>query len=238
MISIIVPTYNEEKGIEKMVLQFRELKVPHEVIVSDTQSTDKTVEAASRVTDKVITLSPTEKRGVSKGRNNGALLASGDLLAFMDCDTKVPDPNRFFERVAARFANDPKLMGASVRIEVSREVRTWSDAAVSSLMNGWFFIVNKFFGIGIASGKFIIVRAAAFRDAEGFNENISTAEDMDFFGRLRKLGHTRIIWDLAVYHSGRRFHQQGAWHTLFLWIKNAVSFWLFRRPSDKWEPIR
>ncbi len=238
MISIVIPTYNEEKTVERTVRQFAALALPHEVIVSDTASTDRTVAVARRCADKVLTLPPGKKPDVSTGRNDGARAAAGDFIVFLDCGTMIPSPTAFFQKMLALFGRKPRLAGLSARIEVDPAVRTASDAAVSFLMNFWFMLFNNVLGGGIASGKFQMVRADAFRRTGGFNERLATAEDVDLFGRLRKFGRTEIVWSAAVYHSGRRFHEKGAWRTLFHWVLNALSFWLFKKPSDKWEPVR
>lgn len=238
VISIIIPTYNEEQLVESTISHFSKLDIPHEIIISDTRSTDNTVAIAKRLADKVAVLPAEKSRGVSRGRNNGAALAEGTYMVFMDCGTVIKHPTAFFRRAIAAFESQPGLVGISCRVEVYKEVETMSDAAVSFLMNLWFLFLNNVCRVGIASGKFIMVRTDMFRKTTGFNENLITAEDIDFFGRLAKLGRTRILWNLAVYHAGRRFHQKGAWRTLFLWIKNAASFWLFKKPDDTWEPVR
>jgi glycosyltransferase involved in cell wall biosynthesis len=238
LLSIIIPTYNEEKTIERTVRQFSKLRVPHETIVSDTASTDATVEVAKRCADKVVLLAPGKKPGVSPGRNDGVAASQGRYFVFIDSDTYIPDSNDFFGKALARFERDPKLVGLSVRINVRIDIATWSDRTVSFLMNVWFFLLNKLFGVGIASGKFIMVRADAFQKTGGFDEHLKTAEDVDLFRKLATFGHTRIAWDLAVYHEGRRFHHLGAWNTLYRWIHNGLSYWLFKKSSDTWEPVR
>jgi len=238
MLSIIIPVYNEEKTIESMIRQFETLREPHEVIVSDTSSTDKTVIIARQFADVTVTLEKGREPGVSTGRNAGAAAASGDFLVFMDCGVMIPDVNAFFTTALARFQREPDLVGVSVRIDVDEAVCTPSDAAVSDLMNGYFWFLNKFLGVGMATGKFQMVRTGAFQKIGGFNEHLHTAEDVDFFGRLRKIGRTAIMWDLVAFHPGRRFHARGAWRTLFLWMKNGLSYWIFKKPAHTWEPIR
>ena len=238
LLSIIIPTYHEEKTIEKTVRQFAALRVPHEVIVSGKKGVDRTLEIARTCADKVVEIPEGEKGGVSPARNDGVAIAAGDFLVFIDSDTYIADPDAFFGRLLERFAGDPRIAGVSVRITVSPAVATWSDRAVSFLMNAWFFLLNRYAGVGIASGKFIMVRADAFRKAGGFNEEMKTAEDVDLFRKLRKFGLTRIAWDLEVQHEGRRFHKLGAWRTFFRWIMNGISYWTFGRSSDTWEPVR
>jgi glycosyltransferase involved in cell wall biosynthesis len=87
MISIIIPTVNEENYIQKTLHQLSELKVEtdFEIIVSDGFSGDKTVELASSCA-KVIRA----EKGKSKQLNAGAKLASGDILFFVHADMYVP----------------------------------------------------------------------------------------------------------------------------------------------------
>jgi glycosyltransferase involved in cell wall biosynthesis len=239
MISIIIPTYNEESTVEATVRQFADLGLPHEVIVVDGRSADRTAKLARQCADKVIVLGEDEPRGVSRQRNKGASEATGEFIVFLDSDTVVPGPDRFFAKALAAFEKDPRLVAVSARIEVTPDVRTVSDWLVFGLMNLDFFLMNKMLHVGIASGKFQMVRTKAFRATGGFNPNLNTAEDVDLFGRLAKIGRTRILWELAVFHSGRRVHQLGAWRTLGRWMKNALTMWIFKRPSkEKWETIR
>lgn len=239
MISIIIPTYNEERTVEATVRQFAGLHVPHEVIVAEGRSTDRTASIAKQCADKVIDLAPGDKPGVSRQRNNGAGAASGEFIVFLDSDDIIPDLNGFFTKALAFFASDPRLVGLSARIEVSPDVRRVSDWIVCEMMNVWFALLNNVFRVGIAAGKFMMVRTPAFRATGGFNENLRAAEDVDIFTRLAHIGRTHTAWGLVVFHSGRRFHQLGAWRTLYRWIKNALSLWTFKKTADgDWETIR
>lgn len=239
MISIVIPAFNEEKDIEETVRQFAALHLPHEVIVADTLSTDRTVAIAKRCADAVTMMDEGGRRGVSHGRNDGAKVAKGEFIVFLDVGTLIPDPDRFFKEALARFGKDPKLVALSTRIEIERRVRTWSDWAVYGIMNVWFLLLNNIFQFGIAAGKFQMIRMATFRKTEGFNERLPAGEDADFFRHLSTLGRTRIVWGLVAYHTGRRFHQLGAWKTLYRWIRNALSVWFYKKAADKgWEAIR
>jgi glycosyltransferase involved in cell wall biosynthesis len=239
MISIVIPTLNEEKEIERTIRQFEALNLPHEVIISDTGSTDITVAIAKKLGTTVLTLSPGEKRGVAHGRNKGGGVAAGNFIVFLDCGTIIPDPNRFFATALAKFENDPTLVAITSRVEVQKQLRTWSDTVILGGMNLYYALLNNVFHFGIAMGKFQMVRADAVKKVGGFNENLFAAEDVDFFTRLSKIGRTSVALDLTVFFSGRRFHQSGPWRTLYRWIKNAVWLWFFKKPADKeWEVVR
>ncbi|MEM5873123.1 MAG: glycosyltransferase, partial [Candidatus Aenigmatarchaeota archaeon] len=66
-ISVIIPTYNEEKYIEDTLLsiKYQRFNYPYEIIVSDSNSKDKTIEIAKKYANKIII---TKKRGISIGR--------------------------------------------------------------------------------------------------------------------------------------------------------------------------
>jgi len=71
-ISVIVPTFNEEKYIEATLKSIKNQKtdLEYEIIVSDCKSQDKTVSISRKYADKIVS---TSKRTIASGRNNGAM---------------------------------------------------------------------------------------------------------------------------------------------------------------------
>src|SRR4051812_40587957 len=106
MLSVIIPTYKEEKWIADTLKQFKALDIPHEIIVSDGRSLDRTVAIALRHTDKVVVYSGAGKHNAAIGRNDGAKVASGEFLVFVDSSTVIPDINSFFKKALTHF-DDP-----------------------------------------------------------------------------------------------------------------------------------
>jgi len=87
MLSIILPTLNEEEGIVKTLSQINELGIDKEVIVVDGRSTDNTVENAKRLGAKIII----EKRmGKGIAMATGVKNSKGDFIAFLDGDGTYP----------------------------------------------------------------------------------------------------------------------------------------------------
>ena len=73
----------------------------------------------------------------------------------------------------------------------------------------------------------------------GFNEKFVAGEDHDLFQRLTKVGRTRFIKGLTVYHTGRRAHKIGWPRLLSIWLGNVFSFiFLKRSMSKEWKEIR
>ena len=86
MLSIIIPTLNEEKYLPPLLDSIKKQDYKdYEVIVADAGSKDKTVEIAKKYGCKVV------KGGLlPAGRNRGAEASKGDLLLFLDSDIILP----------------------------------------------------------------------------------------------------------------------------------------------------
>jgi len=241
MISIVVPTYNEEGYIEGTLKRLKVLdRKNFEVIVSDSRSTDRTVALARPLADKVVQIKEGKKRSIPQGRNDGAAAARGDYVVFMDADVHMADPNDFFVKALARFKKNPKLVAVTARIKVQPELARWSDKMIYGFVNPYFAIANNVFHFGMSGGEFQMIKMSAFRTTGGFNEKLSGGgEDMDLFRRLSQIGRTRLPWELTVLHTGRRLHQSGWLITIYRWIRNAFSVWFFKKSADEeWEAVR
>lgn len=88
-VSVIVPAYNAEATIgaciESLLAQAR---APDEIVVVDDASTDDTAEVVARYPVRLVRLARNGGPGVA--RNEGAKVASGDILAFTDSDCVAP----------------------------------------------------------------------------------------------------------------------------------------------------
>jgi glycosyltransferase involved in cell wall biosynthesis len=240
MISIIIPTLNEESVLRGTLQQLQRLSsIPFEIIISDGQSQDKTLEIAASFGAKIVRHQGEKRQTISEARNLGAKLAHGDYLVFIDADTFIPDPDNFFQNLLRSFQQDKNLVGVTVEIHVLKELRTILDKVLFSLLNGLHWLNNNVLKRGSASGEFQMVRTETFRSIGGFNEELVAYEDMELFERLARIGRTRLLRNERVYHTGRRAHQVGHIRLLFLWLGNALWFHLFRKSySKEWTPIR
>ncbi|HJK07780.1 MAG TPA: glycosyltransferase family 2 protein, partial [Methanocorpusculum sp.] len=105
MISVIVPTFNEEEGVEACLKSLCDQTLPrdqYEIIVVDGNSKDKTREIAEKYADKVFI--QTSKK-VGGARNDGAMAAKYDILATTDADCFLP--RDWLEKILADFAKYP-----------------------------------------------------------------------------------------------------------------------------------
>lgn len=89
MVTVIIPALNEEKTIAEVIRIVKRSSCMKEIIVIDDKSTDGTVQQAIRENVKVFTSS---KRGKGTSMMEGIMLASYDVIAFVDADiTTYPD---------------------------------------------------------------------------------------------------------------------------------------------------
>ena len=239
MISIIVVTLNEESVISDTLESLKSLTLPHEIIVSDGKSSDRTAELARKYTDKVIVYNGTTRQTIAMGRNDGADSATGDFLVFLDADSRIIDPDTFFSQALKLFEVNPKLVGLTARLKVFSHLETFGDKIVFGILSMVIRFMNNVLNRGESTGEFQMIRATAFRQLNGFNPNLVTREDADMFLRLSKIGKTMLDPKLVVYHTGRRAHKIGWPKLLSIWFVNTIWFALFKKSkSDEWTVIR
>ncbi len=87
-ISLIIPAYNEEDYLPACldaVMANLAGKV-HEIIVVDNNSTDRTRDVVERYPAVTYLFEP--EKGITRARQSGYRASTGDILAFVDADTR------------------------------------------------------------------------------------------------------------------------------------------------------
>jgi len=205
-ISVVVPTLNEEKYIEKTLrsLKNQDYEKNFEILVPDSRSEDRT----RAIAKKFARVVDVPKRGFSAGRNAGARVAKGEVILFLDADT-IASPNLVSE--IAKTFSDKKVVGATAPIfPMSQDLR---DYLIFWFFNRWVQRKIKK-GKAEAAGTCLAVRRKAFFEAGEFDETEGSLEDIEFCSRLRKLG--KFVWmqDAFVLTSPRRIEKLGLYGTI------------------------
>ncbi len=239
MISIIIPTLNEEKILEKTLKALTPLSLEHEIIVSDGGSTDKTVQIAEKYAGRVVKNENGLKQNIALGRNLGAKVANGEYLVFLDADVEIPDINNFFQKAVNLFKQQKDLVGLTVFLKVFPEHATLADKFFFQLVNTVHYIANNWLKTGSASGEFQMIQAKAFKEIGGYDERLVIGEDNRMFSKLADIGKTRVETGLHVLHTSRRAHKTGWAQLLSLWMLNNIWNQIFKRSfSKEWKVIR
>lgn len=211
MISVIVPTYNEEKMIGRCLRSLNEQTLPrseYEIIVVDGNSKDRTREIASALADKVmIQKSPR----VGGARNDGVLASEGEIVATTDADCICP-PN-WLERIRENFERDRivQLYGPVFPIEYTMRNRLSLGlinlcAAVAYHTGALHYTL----GCNSAFDREAFIRAGMYRC-------IDAGDDLEIALRMKRLGRVKRDPELRVGFSMRRYEQFGTLKSLYEW---------------------
>jgi len=208
MISIIIPTLNEEKYLPLLLESIKKQDFfDYEIILADAGSKDKTLEIAVKYNCRII------PGGLpAKGRNEGAKVAKGDVLFFIDADSILPEG--FFKNALGEF-NDRNLDFASFGLMPIGSTKI--NKLVFNMFYNWYIYALEKSLPHAAMG--ILAKRSLFLKLNGYDETIKLAEDHDLGRRAQKIATYGIIKSVKIYFSDRRFRKDG-------WIKTAVKYFL------------
>jgi len=199
MLSFIVPAYNEERllgasldAIHQAALATEE---QYEVLVVDDGSTDQTSVVAESGHARVVRVS---HRQIAATRNSGAKEARGDLLIFVDADTKVSAEVIRAATAAVRGG----AVGGGAAIKFDEPTPLYARLLLPLLVLS--FRINR-----IAAGCFIFCTRTAFFAVGGFNEAYFGAEEVVISRALRRQGRFVILRN-PVTTSGRKLRAHSA----------------------------
>lgn len=238
-LSIIVPTLNEERVIERTLQNLRTIhSIPHEIIVADSNSKDDTREIAAKYVDAVVMYQGAKKPNAAIGRNLGATAAHGDIFLFQDADVILADADHFVAYACEVLEKNPGLVALTAAARIEPGAETWADRIMYWIINRTFVLLNVF-RIGGASGECQIIRREAFEKIGGYNESLPIGEDNEIFQKLARIGRTRICMELLTLQTGRRQHAVGWPRLLWQWISSWFTMTFFRTSAaGTWEEIR
>ncbi len=239
--SVIIPTYNEEKLIGKLLAELSEREIKnkydYEIIVSDGGSKDGTREIAERYADKFVEHNENRRQLISEGRNRGAEISTGEVLIFINADIRIPNPELLFETIEKEFI-PTNYIAMTCAVKVFPEEEIFADKIFLGFYNRYFSFLNLI-GLGMGRGECQIMRRKDFFDLNGYDEKMAAGEDFDLFKRLRKKGKILFVQSYKVFESPRRYRKHGHIRVFFTWLANALSVMLFKKSvSSEWEDIR
>lgn len=231
--SIIIPTYNEQDYIERClqsIIKQQFQRSEFEIIVSDAQSTDGTVDVARRHADKVVSM---PQRGIARGRNAGAREALGEILLFVDADVTLAADfllhlEKAFTQIRASGRSGVGLvrrLSGGTPSQLHEDVVAVTGKAVP-IDGGWFprfvyrgtYVLVGFFnkvGLPFLPGLCVAYRATAFREAEGFREDFGISEDLDLSRRVSRSGRCLYEKRARAFVSTRRLQHHALSTVLF-----------------------
>ncbi|VVB84169.1 Glycosyltransferase AglE [uncultured archaeon] len=219
LVSIIVPTLNEEKHITQLLTSIKRQSYSRiEIIIVDGGSKDKTLDIANGFGAMVKII---DKLGEFESRNIGAKLAKGKILIQTCADIVFPE--KVVERVVDSFLKNKKLVGLTgPGIPINPPY--WGKLEYI-IYNKTRLLASKF-KIFSTSTNFLACKKNVFEEIAGFRRNDVNADGL--FGReLSKRGEIKFDSSTYVHISSRRLWEMGflRFNLLFLYVlENFIPF--------------
>lgn len=218
MLSIIIPVLNEVKYLESLIksIKNQEFEEEYEIIVADGGSKDKTQEIAKNYDCKVIS-----GGSPAKGRNEGAKIAHGDLLFFIDADSVLPQ--NFFTELIREFKKR-KLDLASYPVYPQGNI---IDKILYGIYNFFAWATQKFLPHATQT---VLIKKEIHQQIGGFDESVTIGEDHVYAREGAKHGQFGFLTKVSpVSTSVRRFEREGRLKTYLIFLLTGLYMIFFGR---------
>jgi glycosyltransferase involved in cell wall biosynthesis len=181
----VIPARNAERTIGACLAALVE-RTPAdnvEIVVADNGSTDRTLEIAARYPVRIVRV---PWGFVSKVRNDGARVAQGQIVAFVDSDCDVLP--HWYEALTSALA-DPRIGVVGCRHELPAST-TWCERAwqAAHVKPGEHLESDVAY---VPAGN-MALRRDRFLSVGGFDESLETGEDPDLCVRVARRGY-RVV---------------------------------------------
>ena len=228
---VIIPVLNGEATLGQLLASLKNQAGAgaFEIIVVDNGSTDRTLEIA-RASGATVLQQPV--RGPSAARNLGLQHAHGEILVFTDSDT-IPS-RRWLAALLAAFA-DPDVIIATGPIlgwKPTTAAERYSSARASFSRESTAEHPRHPYAVGMN----IAVRRKNAVAIGGWDESMTSGEDVDFCFRLRsRFGNAiRFVEPAVLFHQHRcsdeALWRQARWH--------GAGHALFHQRHLQWTPLQ
>ena len=198
-ISVIIPTYNSERTIEKCLISILSQTYPHlEVVIVDGGSMDRTISICKNFSVKII---KSKQNIVGLSRQIGVEESTGDICAFIDSDVILPSKTWLSQMETHFYDKTPNAIAGVFSLGMSDEnqpasLRLMIDTGprdppkvVSS---------DNYFPVG--TGHTMILKNVILK-LGGFKRDLHYNEDHELIDRVLRAGYC-FIYDgtLKSYH--------------------------------------
>jgi len=236
LVSVIIPAYNAEKYIERTLSSVLSQDYENlEIVVIDDGSNDNTADVVKKLADKDKRLQYVHQQngGVSSARNHGYKLSKGEYLAFLDADD-IWLPDNLSKKLAHLQDNPDIGLVHSDAVLIDENDKPLDE--IKKGKSGWILDdLLSWNGTCIPAPSSILVKREVVDTAGGFDTNLSTAADQEFFFRVAakyKIGRVEeVTWQYRMHSQNMHSNIALMEHDCLLSYKRATENNLFKSAS-------
>ncbi len=221
-VAVLVPSYNEEKVIERTIQAVLDSDYPNlRVIVIDDGSTDNTYEVARRafareIAQGRVTVLTHENGGKARALNFGLEHVTEEIFVGIDADTIIaPDAISY---LVPNFV-DPKVGAIAGNAKVGNRVGLWTRWQALEYITSQNFerrALNMFSAVSVVPGAIGAWRTQAVRDMGAYHSD-TVAEDADLTMALLQAGYKVEYEDRAIAYTEAPTTANGLMRQRFRW---------------------
>lgn len=197
-ITIIVPTYNEEKLIQKKLDNIHQQEYPRdkmEIIIIDSASTDKTIEKAKEWIKKhpqenIKIITEPKRRGKAHALNTALKQATGEIIITTDVDAWWPSPKTLKE--TTKWFKDPIVGAVSCLKKPTKSGVAGVETEYRQYYNTLRLAESKAWSTPIFHGELAAFRKKPLENLGGFPTHIG-ADDSHTATLIALIGYRAII---------------------------------------------
>ena len=198
-ISVIIPT-NDNNHILKTISSVKE--IADEIIVVNSSGENNSIKNLDFV--KIIE-APAGKTNAAKARNIGFEEARNEIILFIDADVEITNESKNkSKKLAANMQENEIISGV---YQTSDELNKISNIN-TTILQYRLQDLNKSQKLKLIYSSHFLIYRTFFAEIGGFNENLNTYEDVDFFLRAQKICNAKILLSpdfKTVHHKNYKF---------------------------------
>ena len=221
-VTVAVPCYNGEKFISENISSIlSQTRIPDEILVIDDGCTDRTPEIVKGFRE-VKLIQHMSNKGLAASRNTALRNASGDVLVYLDADTRAH--SKLLETLLQGYYAD-EIAGVGGRgIEATASS---TEEGVNDIYNLWRYLhASQGFGdlsikgVSMLWGLCSSYRKKVLEQVGGFDPIYKTnGEDVDIGIKINKLGLKLVYLPEAIVYHNRNDN--------FDSLKEMITRWYF-----------
>lgn len=229
-VTIIIPAFNEERGIAETIKSALAINYPKnklEIIVVDDGSKDNTYKIAKTFVKRGVKIFTKPNGGKGTAINLGISKAKGEIIITMDADNTHVNPDAI--KYMVPYFNDPDVICVAPIMAVYNPKGILQRIQQVEYLFGIFLrkVFSNINAIHVTPGAFSAYKSSFFKKYGGFDENNLT-EDLELALRIQSHGYKiansteAIIYTVAPNKFKALLKQRRRWYAGL--IKNLASY--------------